>query len=90
MRTTIDVDDDVMQELRRRSRKAGVPLRSIVNAALRAAEDGPARTATRRRYRCPTYSMGQPRLPSFDRAPAIFADPETEGIVGNMKPRKEE
>jgi Arc/MetJ family transcription regulator len=88
MRTTIDVDDEVMQELRRRSREEGVPLRRIVNAALRAAVERPGKAPARRRYRCPTYSMGQPRVPSLDRALATAADLETEEIVRKMKLRK--
>ena len=88
MRTTIDVDDDVMQELRRRSRDEGIPLRKIVNAALRAALERPGRSAALRRYRCPTHSMGQPRPPSLDRALAITADLESDELVRKMKMRK--
>jgi hypothetical protein len=88
MRITIDVDDDVMQALRRRSSEEGVPLRAIVNAALRAAVARQGKTAAHRKYRCPTFSMGQPRLPSLDAALAISAGLETEEIVRKMKLRK--
>jgi len=72
MRTTIDIEDDLMRRIRERAHRAGVPIKRIVNRALRKSltEKPAGRT---RPYKSPSFSMGpivSPQL-NIDKALAI-------------------
>jgi hypothetical protein len=59
MRTTIDIDDYLLQLLRQQAHTQGVPFKEVVNRALhRGLDETPAEP--RVPYRCPTFSMGAP------------------------------
>ena len=56
MRTTLTLDDDVGNELKRLARKSGKPFRQVVNEALRAGLRSAAPPV--RRYRLTPASLG--------------------------------
>jgi hypothetical protein len=87
MRTTLTIDDDLMRELKEVAHREGVPLKLVVNRALRLGLAGAAKPK-RRRYRCPTYSMGPARIPSLDKAMAVAAALEDEEIARKLELRK--
>ncbi len=74
MRTTIDLDADLLARLRRESERTRVPFKQLLNAALRA---GLAKAAAPRLpvYVLPTFGMGAPRV-NLDKALAIAAQLE--------------
>lgn len=88
MRTTVDIDDDILLRLRQRAHRASIPLKKAVNAALRAALDGPP-PADREPYRCPTFSMGEPAAGvDLDRALTLADELEDEEVLRELELRK--
>jgi hypothetical protein len=80
MRTTINIDDDVLEKLRAEAKRARVPLRAILNPILRLGLERARPQERRPRYRCKTYSMGFPPTPNLDKAlqlAALLEDEET-------------
>ena len=65
MRTTIELDDDLLKQLREQAFRTRIQLRRVVNAALRKAVEG-ERSPRRQPYHCPTFAMGQPVAPGID------------------------
>ena len=65
MRTTVDIDADLMRELKERGHREGISLRKILNEALRRGlTAGSSRSS--RRYKCSSVSMGHPVVPMMD------------------------
>ena len=58
MRTTLTIDDDLFDQIKERSRKQGVPMKQVLNHALRVGLQRSAEPRSRRPYRCKTFSMG--------------------------------
>ena len=56
MRTTIDLDPQLLKRLRDEAHRRGVPFKQLLAATLRRGLDETARP--RARYRCPTFSLG--------------------------------
>lgn len=82
MRTTIDLDPDVDAKLRSLARERGVPLKTVINDALRAGtrpavEDEP--------YRFPTHPLGARPEFNLDKATQLAAELEDEEIVRKMR-----
>ena len=57
MRTTVDLDTDLLERLRNEARRRGVPFKEVLASAVRS---GLSRQAKARpsKYRCPTFHMG--------------------------------
>ena len=69
MRTTLDIDEYLLQRLRAEAHTRGVPLKEMVNRVIqRGLSEHPV--AERAPYRCPTFSMGAPLRP-IDKALAL-------------------
>jgi hypothetical protein len=84
MRTTLTIDDGLLRQLRQKALDTGKPFKQVVNDTLRAGLESPL-AATRPRYVCPTFSMGQPRLPvNLDKALALAAELEDAEIVAKL------
>ena len=66
MRTTLDIDKDLMQRLRDESHRTQRSLKETVNAALRRALEGAGTAGKGKRFRCPAYAMGQPVSEALD------------------------
>lgn len=78
MRTTVTLDGDTEQIVRRRMREEGVSFKQALNDAIRrgAQDSVPFETAT--------ASMGRPRL-DLDRALQLAAELEDEGLSRRMR-----
>ena len=83
MRLTLSIPDDLFRELRRRARAEGVPLRCVVEEALRAGiAAGKAGTRPASLPR-PVFDLGKP-LVNLDHALRLAADMEDEEILRKM------
>ena len=60
MKTTIDIDDELLLRAKRHARRTGQPLRAVVEEGLRRVL---STAPSRRRYRLPDLSVGNPRGP---------------------------
>ena len=80
MRTTLTLDDDVAALLRRLAERRRLPLKRIVNDAMRAGLAALTERSGRRRraYRIRPVSLGRPRLPSLDDIAGVLAVAEGE------------
>ena len=88
MRTTIDIDPHLLKRLRDEAHRRGVPFKTLLMTVLRRGlDDAPA--ARRRRYRCPTFAMGEPpRLSDLDKALQLASRLEDEETLGKLRRRK--
>lgn len=88
MRTTLTIDDQLLDELKERAHREGVPLKQVINQALRRGLNADGRPARRKPYRVRTYSMGQPLVPDLEKSLAIAATLEDEEIARKLAVRK--
>jgi hypothetical protein len=87
MRTTIDLDPDIDARLRAVARERGVPLRVVLNDALRAGLR-PADGADAPPYVLPTRRLGLRPGINVDKALALSGELEDEEIVRKLELRK--
>ncbi len=87
MRTTLTIDDDLLRQLKQQAVKSHVPLRRLVNTALR--NGLVARQPARRRtaYTCPSFSMGEPSI-RLDKALSLAASLEDAEVLRELELRK--
>ena len=88
MRTTVRIDDELLQRLREQARQENISLTRLLDRALRAgmqASGKPGRP--RRRHREQTHAMGAPRM-KLDKALALAAALEDEETARKMLLRK--
>lgn len=88
MRTTLTIDDQLFAELKERAHREGVPLKQVVNQALRRGLDASRQPPRRGSYRARTYAMGRALVPSLDKSLAIAAALEDEEIARKLVLRK--
>ena len=84
MRTTVDLDDALLQRLRDTAHREGVPFKALLHRViLRGLDDAPS--ARPKHYEPPSYSMG-PVREGFDLVKArwIADDLEDEEIIRKM------
>ena len=88
MRTTVRIDDALLRELKQRAQQDGVSLTKLINGVLRRGIDAPEDGGKRSRpYREKTFAMGKP-LVNLDKALALAASLEDEGIRDKLERRK--
>jgi Ribbon-helix-helix protein, copG family len=87
MRTTIDLDPDVDARLRALARERGVPLRVVINDALRAGLY-PSAHGEERPYRLPSRRLGLRPGINVDKALALAGELEDEEILRKLELRK--
>jgi len=88
MRTTVRLDDELLEQLKAQARRENVSLTRLLNRTLRAGmRAGQARPVKRPRYRERPVSMGAPRI-SLDKALAAAAALEDAEIVRELALRK--
>jgi type II secretory pathway component PulF len=80
VRTTVTLDPDTEQLIRRRMRERGITFKEAVNEAIRS---GAAATSTTA-FRTETASLGESRV-NLDRALQIAADLEDDELVRRMR-----
>jgi len=87
MRTTVRVDDELLERLKEQARKEKVSLTRLLNRTLRAGLKASARRPTQTTFRERVHSMGTPRV-ALDKALALAAVLEDEEIVREFALRK--
>lgn len=85
MRTTVDIDQNLLDRLRDEAHAAGMPFRTVLNRTIRRGLDAPATEAAA--YVCPTFSMGTPHR-ALDKALALADALEGEEIARKLSQRR--
>ena len=90
MRTTVNIDDAILRELREEARRADVPLRALLERTIRAGLTVLHAPAHASPYRCKTFGMGYPPRFSLalDKALSVAAELEDEEIGRKLALRK--
>ena len=78
MRTTISIDDDVMERARAIAYKLGTPFKTIVNEALRNGLDQVEQPAKQRIYKTKPHKMGLRAGRNIDNIQELLAQIEGE------------
>jgi hypothetical protein len=78
MRTTLSIDDDVIERARAIAGKLNTPFKTIVNEALRAGLDQVEQPAKQRRYRTKPHKMGLRQGRNLDNIQELLAQVEGE------------
>jgi hypothetical protein len=82
MRTTIRLDDELLERLKREAQRQNISLTRLINRVIEAGlETAPARR--KRAFRQQVFSMGVPRV-SLDKALALADRLEDGEIAGEM------
>lgn len=88
MRTTVRVDDELLEQLKARARTEKTSLTRLLNRTLRAGlKSGGARRPAQRDYREQAHDLGVPRV-ALDKAVALADALEDEAIVRELALRK--
>ncbi len=88
MRTTVRVDDELLEQLKAQARRENVSLTRLLNRALRAGMRAErSRPAKRRAYREQPHAMGAPRV-ALDKALALAAALEDGEVARELALRK--
>lgn len=85
MRTTVRIDPDLAQRLRKIARERGISFREALNGALRS---GLGRTNRPRPYRTPARALGLRPGIDLDKALRLAADLEDEETIRRLELRK--
>jgi len=90
VRTTLTIDDDLMNELKEAAHREGLSFKQLVNRALRRGLRSSDDAGAGKPYRCPTFSMGipAPGTVDLDRALSIAAELEDEETGRELELRK--
>jgi predicted transcriptional regulator len=88
MRTTINIDDDLLEKLKQEAERARMPLRVTLNRALRLGLERLSPEAARRQYQGKTFAMGFPPLADLDKALQLAALLEDEETLHKLALRK--
>ena len=78
MRTTLSIDDDVMERARAVAAKLRAPFKMVVNEALRAGLDHVEQPAKRRPYKTKPHAMGLRSGRNIDNIQELLAQIEGE------------
>ncbi|SPD74307.1 conserved hypothetical protein [uncultured Desulfobacterium sp.] len=78
MRTTITIDNDVLERAHALSDKLRTPFRAVINEALRAGLDHVERPIKRRPYRTKPHAMGVKSGRNLDNIQELLAQIESE------------
>jgi hypothetical protein len=88
MRTTINIEDDLMLALKREASRSRASLTEVVNRLLRLGVERSHPATRSERYACPTFSMGQPSTPHVDKALQLAATDEDDEVVRELGLRR--
>ena len=87
MRSTVRIDDDLMEALRARSAHEGMSMTRMLNRLLRSGLKVESSVARRPRFRQATARMGRPRV-DLDKALSLAAALEDEETAHKLSLRK--
>lgn len=79
MRTTLSIDNDVLERARRLATKLRKPFKTVVNEALRSGLSGMEGRARQRPYRTEPHAMGLRRGYDLDNIQELVSQLEGEG-----------
>ncbi|MGH7636894.1 MAG: hypothetical protein ACREOK_04515 [Gemmatimonadaceae bacterium] len=86
MRTTVDLDATLLKRLRIEARRRGVTVKELLATLLRRGLD--EKVSPTRRYRCPSFSMGNPAGVNLDKALSVAAGLEDDEHARELTLRK--
>ncbi len=78
MRTTLSIDDDVMERTRALAAKLRAPFKTVLNETLRAGLDRVEQAATQRPYKTKPHTMGLRQGRNLDNIQELLAQIEGE------------
>ena len=78
MRTTIRIDDDILERARATAKELGTPFKTVINEALRNGLDKAERSAKQRNYRTEPHKMGLLTGRNIDNIQDLLAQVEGE------------
>lgn len=87
MRSTVRIDDDLLNRLKEQARRENVSLTQMLNRALRAGLRTSGRGRSKGRVKQPVFAMGAPRI-DLTKALATAAETEEEALAHKMALRK--
>ncbi len=88
MRTTLTIEESIMQRLKEEAHKSGLPLKQIVNTTLEIGLRNLHKSNERQPYRLKTYAMGVPQGVDLDKALQMAMVLEDDEITRKLKVRK--
>lgn len=88
MRTTINMDDDLLRELRQKAHETGGPFKEAINKTLRAGLRSPAKKKASKPYKCKSHSLGYPPKADINRALDLTEHLESEEKARKLLSRK--
>ena len=88
MRTTLTIDDDLVRELREKAHQTGLPIKAIVDKAIRAGLDQIDKPKQTKPYKCKAYSLRYPPRADLDHALNLADRLESEKIAQKLSLRK--
>jgi|APSaa5957512622_1039677.scaffolds.fasta_scaffold95878_2 hypothetical protein len=87
MRTTLTVNDNIMQKLKEKAHKTGMPLKQVVNTALEIGLRN-FNSQQSKKYKLKTFSLGAPLIADIDKALKIATKMEDDEIIRKLEVRK--
>ena len=87
MRTTLTIDDHLIRQLKQTAHGADVPLKQVVNTALRIGLEQMQHPRAKRCYRTKTFAMGRPEM-LLDKALGLSSALEDEELARKLALRK--
>lgn len=87
MRTTVRIDDELLERLKAQASRESVSLTRLLNRTLRAGMQAAPKRARRTRYREQPVSMGAPRI-GLDKALALAGSLEDAELLRELTLRK--
>ncbi|MCP4750662.1 MAG: DUF2191 domain-containing protein [Proteobacteria bacterium] len=88
MRTTLTIDDSLMDRLKEEAHRKGLPLKQVVNEKLELGLRFREEDRQSKPYRQKTFSMGCPPAVDFDKSLQLASELEDDEIVRELEMRK--
>ena len=80
MRTTLSIDDDVLERARAIAANLSTPFKTVINEALRVGLDQVEKPAKQRRYQTKPHAMGLKQGRNLDNIQELLAQIEGEDV----------
>ncbi len=87
MRTTLDIDDKIMRQIKRKALDEQKSIKAIINEALATDLGSKRAPSTPKPYRCPSRSLGGPRV-NLEKALSLADELEDEAVSAKLESRK--
>ncbi len=81
MRTTLTLDDELFARLKAAAHQRGVPLKQVVNEAIRSGMERPRK---RRSFKQRTFDLGRPKV-DLTKANQLAAELEDEEVISKLR-----